>query len=135
MFDIGGGELLLIIFVVLMLFGPKKIPEIARSLGKGMSYLRRAQTELQRNINAVSADIEHAAGIKEERRPFRPQPNPLPPAADGETGTTEADASQTTQKEQPRMEIRPADGTLAREAERKQPPPQTPNADTSAADA
>lgn len=135
MFDIGGGELLLIIFVVLLLFGPKKIPEIARSLGKGMSYLRRAQTELQRNINAVSADIEHTAGINDERRPFRPQPNPLPPAADSDAGTALQEAQGEAEEEQPRMEIRPADGAMAREAENKQQPPQTPNPDTSAADA
>lgn len=123
MFDIGGGELLLILFVVLLLFGPKKIPELARSLGKGMSYLRRAQTELQRNINAVSTDIEQVAGIQDERRPFRPQPNPLPPARDGDIPEGEANA---TQEEQPRVEIRPAHGVQARATGGNPQPPQPP---------
>lgn len=39
--NIGMGELLLIMFVVLILFGGKKIPEIARSLGKGISEFKK----------------------------------------------------------------------------------------------
>lgn len=108
MFDIGGGELLLIILVVLMLFGPKKIPEIARTLGKGMAQLRRAQAEFQRNINDVSSDIERTAGIESNPRPFRtvqsPAQAPLQPA----------DKVQTEGQAPPTPVIRPAEQTVAR---------------------
>jgi sec-independent protein translocase protein TatA len=60
MFGIGGGEMMLIILVVLMLFGSDKIPEIARGLGKGMQQLKDATNDIKSEIHN-SADIE---GIK-----------------------------------------------------------------------
>lgn len=60
MFGIGGGEFLLIILVVLMLFGSDKIPEIARALGKGMQQLKNASNEIKSEIHR-SADLD---GIK-----------------------------------------------------------------------
>ncbi len=60
MFGIGGGEFVFIILVVLMLFGSDKIPEMARSLGKGMQQLKNATNEIKSEIHK-SADVE---GIK-----------------------------------------------------------------------
>jgi sec-independent protein translocase protein TatA len=50
MFGIGGGELILIIFIALMLFGSDKIPEIARAIGKGMAQLKNATNEIKSEI-------------------------------------------------------------------------------------
>ena len=51
MFDnIGFGELLLIVAVILIFFGPKKIPEFARSLGKGIAEFKRAMREVQSEL-------------------------------------------------------------------------------------
>lgn len=58
MFDIGTGELLLILVVVLLLFGPKKIPEIMASVGKGIRQFRQAQNNLKDQLRDLSADIE-----------------------------------------------------------------------------
>ena len=55
-FDVSGGEFLLVVFAILMLFGPKKIPEIARTFGKGMAELRRATEDVKREI--MTADLE-----------------------------------------------------------------------------
>lgn len=41
----GAPEILLIVFVVLLLFGSKKLPELARSLGKSLNEFKRGQTE------------------------------------------------------------------------------------------
>jgi len=60
MFGIGGGEMFVIILVVLMLFGSDKIPEIARGLGKGMQQLKDATNDIKSEIHK-SADID---GIK-----------------------------------------------------------------------
>ncbi len=46
-FSIGFGELFVIVVVVLLVVGPAKLPEIARTLGKGMRMARRATRELQ----------------------------------------------------------------------------------------
>ena len=58
MFDVGGGDLLLIVMAILLLFGPEKLPELARSFGKGMAQLRKAQTEFQRNMNAMADEVD-----------------------------------------------------------------------------
>ncbi len=47
---LGFPEMLLIGLVVLVLFGPKKIPEIARGLGKGMNEFRKAMKEVQDKV-------------------------------------------------------------------------------------
>lgn len=60
MFGIGGGELFFIIIVVLMLFGSDKIPEIARTVGRGMQQLKDATNDIKTEIHK-SADID---GIK-----------------------------------------------------------------------
>ena len=60
MFGIGGGELILIIFIALMLFGSDKIPDVARTMGKAMAQLKIAtndiKSEIQRSAN--SEDIK-----------------------------------------------------------------------------
>jgi len=45
MFGIGGQELLLILVIVLLLFGAKKIPELARGMGKGIKEFKKSQSE------------------------------------------------------------------------------------------
>lgn len=47
MFSIGVPELLLILVLVLILFGPGKLPEIGRSLGKAMSEFKKAKKDLE----------------------------------------------------------------------------------------
>lgn len=50
MFGIGGGEIFFIILVALMLFGSDKIPDIARTLGKGMAQLKNATNDIKSEI-------------------------------------------------------------------------------------
>jgi len=48
--NLGGGELMLILLAVLVLFGPKKIPELAHGLGKGLREFKKASQDLQNNL-------------------------------------------------------------------------------------
>lgn len=48
---IGGPEIFIIFIIVLVVFGPNKIPEIARGLGKGMRQVKDATNEIKREIN------------------------------------------------------------------------------------
>jgi len=50
MFGIGGGELIFIMFIVLMLFGSDKVPEIARTMGKAMAQLKNATNDIKSEI-------------------------------------------------------------------------------------
>ncbi|WP_316737821.1 twin-arginine translocase TatA/TatE family subunit [Pedobacter aquatilis] len=58
----GGSEIVLILVVVLLLFGGKKLPELARGLGKGIREFKDAsdgvKREIHRNINAMDLDKE-----------------------------------------------------------------------------
>jgi sec-independent protein translocase protein TatB len=54
MFGIGMTELLIILAVGLLVIGPKKLPELARSLGKGLAEFRRASTEMRREFLEVA---------------------------------------------------------------------------------
>ena len=49
-FNLGAGEIFMVILVVLLLFGAKKIPEFARGLGKGIRQFKDATSDIQRDI-------------------------------------------------------------------------------------
>ena len=61
MFGIGMPELLLILALALIVLGPRKLPEIARSLGKSLAEFRRATDELKEEIHQVEQDIEDSS--------------------------------------------------------------------------
>jgi len=48
--NLGAGEIILILLVVLILFGAKKIPELAKGLGKGMSEFKKGLKEVENEI-------------------------------------------------------------------------------------
>ena len=60
MFGIGTTELLFILVIALVVLGPSKLPQIARSLGKGLAEFRRVTTDVKRTIEAEAdqADFE-----------------------------------------------------------------------------
>ena len=54
---ISGQEIFIVLIVVLLLFGAKKIPEIAKGLGKGMREFRKATDDIKREISDHSREI------------------------------------------------------------------------------
>jgi sec-independent protein translocase protein TatA len=52
----GTPELLVIFLLVLVLFGPDKLPELAKQLAKGMRQLRNASNDLKRQLNLLDDD-------------------------------------------------------------------------------
>lgn len=66
MFGVESKELLIILFAALILFGPKRIPEVARALGKGVGDIRDA-------LSGVERDVRHAADALTP-----PQTRPVP---------------------------------------------------------
>ncbi|MDX2129273.1 MAG: twin-arginine translocase TatA/TatE family subunit [Chloroherpetonaceae bacterium] len=51
MFGLGGQELIIILLIALLFFGAKKLPELARGLGKSINEFKRAQTGLEEEFN------------------------------------------------------------------------------------
>ncbi len=57
--DISGGELLVIMLVVFLVFGPDKLPEMARKAGRFMNQLKKASNDLTREFKKETAVFEH----------------------------------------------------------------------------
>jgi sec-independent protein translocase protein TatA len=57
-FDISAGELFIILLVAFIVFGPSKIPEVARKIGRGMNEIRRASDEIKREITKETRKLE-----------------------------------------------------------------------------
>ena len=54
---ISGGEIFIVLIVVLLLFGANKIPEIARGFGKGMREFKKATDDIKKEINDSSSNM------------------------------------------------------------------------------
>ena len=61
MFGIGMPELLLILGLALIVLGPKKLPELAKTLGKGLAEFRRATDELKDEFRKMEHEVEDAS--------------------------------------------------------------------------
>jgi len=75
MFGIGMTELMVILALGLLVLGPKKLPELARSLGRGLAEFRRASTEVRREFLDVAeeAQKEPATGAPKPAAPETPE--------------------------------------------------------------
>ncbi len=82
MFGIGTTELLVIMVVALIVLGPSKLPQIARSLGKAFGEFKRMSTDLQRTINLEVERQEHEKNVKEAEKELFGNEQPTPPAAE-----------------------------------------------------
>lgn len=66
MFGIGMPELILILALALIVLGPRRLPEIARALGKGLAEFRRATDELKEELRHVEENIEQPPSQTED---------------------------------------------------------------------
>ena len=85
MFGIDMPELIIILAVALLVLGPKKLPEIARSLGRGMAEFRRASSELR---NTLTAPLDEPPAPKPEPKSEpaeAPAPKPEPKSEPADT--------------------------------------------------
>ncbi len=83
-FNISGGEIFIIMLVVFLIFGPDKIPEIARWIGKGVGEIKKATSEIRDEIDRGTGDIrKEAENLKQDlhvdnplkKRPFKKNEN------------------------------------------------------------
>ena len=96
MFGIGMTELLVILVVALIVFGPTRLPELARSLGRAMAEFRRASTDLRQTFNESMQEPKPAAPAAAAPTPPSIAP-PAPQAVSAEPAkTAEPDPSGTS---------------------------------------
>lgn len=94
--NMSGGEILLIVLVAYLVLGPKKIPEIARMVGKGINDLRRAtddiRSEFTREVNNFKKDANldfNETIIPDAYKRNTPPPQETPPATEVKKDTPE----------------------------------------------
>jgi len=76
MFGIGTSEILIIMLIALLVLGPKEIPKIARTLGRGLREIERAKDELKQSIEFEVDDKD--PGKKTELKETKPEDEPEP---------------------------------------------------------
>ena len=57
LFGLGWGEIVLIVLVILLLFGGKKIPELMKGLGKGVKSFKSGLSEVENELEEIKKDI------------------------------------------------------------------------------
>jgi sec-independent protein translocase protein TatA len=93
--NIGPTELIVILIVALIVFGPKRLPEIGRTIGRSLQEFRRASNDLREELER-DLDDQPPAGPK----PSATATEPLPGAPSGGLPGEEQPATQATQSTQ-----------------------------------
>lgn len=85
--NLGFGELMIILVIVLVLFGAKRVPEIGASIGKGIREFKKATSDVDRDVRGALSDTPRAADRlppgesiptrTEDAEPARPEPKRL----------------------------------------------------------
>jgi sec-independent protein translocase protein TatA len=91
----GPSEWMLILIIVLVLFGAKKLPELARSLGQSMNEFRKAREEFDKELQQAGQDVkaQPQSAQPQNTQPYQPQPA--------------AQTVQTPQTQQPSAPVNP----------------------------
>jgi sec-independent protein translocase protein TatB len=79
--DLGLSEILFIFVLALLLFGPKKLPEIGRQVGKFLAEFKRAKNEFQTQLQDEMRQLEAEAAATKQSVMEAAAPSPAPPPA------------------------------------------------------
>jgi sec-independent protein translocase protein TatA len=87
LFNLGGGEIILILALILILFGARKLPELAKGLGQGIKEFKKATREVTEEIH--SSTMEDSTPPPPQRT-LPPAPQPEPQQAASQSSGTKA---------------------------------------------
>ena len=81
MFNVGGGELLVIMLIALIVLGPQRLPDAARQIGKAMGDLRRLSTGFQNEVRSALDTADDPNRVAARRNVLAKEPRGADPAA------------------------------------------------------
>ena len=94
MFNIGPAEMIVILIIALIVFGPKRLPEIGRTVGKGLREFRKASQDLKDEFTGTLDDEDEAPSAPPAASPASSQSAPAEPArSEAEVGPSQDGAS------------------------------------------
>ena len=67
-FNLGGGEIFVVLMFVLLVFGSKRIPEVARNLGRGIRQFKNAADDIQRDITDSVSDVKKSIDQEKDKK-------------------------------------------------------------------
>jgi sec-independent protein translocase protein TatB len=70
MFNVGGGELIVILMIALIVLGPKRLPDAARTIGKTLGDLRRLSTSFQSEVKSALSAADDLDQVASRRNPL-----------------------------------------------------------------
>lgn len=88
MFGVGPSELVMVFLLVLLLFGPSKLPQMARDIGRFVGEARRSIDEFKEELTSIEDEEEKPS--RQQRRketPTKKEKEPAPAGRDGSTKT------------------------------------------------
>jgi sec-independent protein translocase protein TatA len=101
---IGAPEIMIILLIVLLLFGSKRIPELARGLGKGLRQFKDATQGLQSEIENSAREVEREANINKHMQQQQTAKQEKPPVAPAKPETGEKKEEGPAEQNSPKSE-------------------------------
>jgi TatA/E family protein of Tat protein translocase len=110
-FSFGGGEIFIVFLAVLVLFGASKIPDLARTLGKGMNEFRKATDEIKKEFREGTEDFRN--DLKDSQRELDEHVRDIKQNLDEPEGYDPYDNTDVTNKKE--IDSKSEDNTSAKE--------------------
>jgi Tat protein translocase TatB subunit len=106
--NIGPAEILVILFVALLVFGPQRLPEVGRQVGAAMRQLRQIQDTVRGELDSVlNPDV--TPSFDQTEPPADPDPNPFPEPGDHTAIATQTGSAEITGPDDGAMPVNDAD--------------------------
>jgi len=101
MFGIGPTELIVILVVALLVLGPKRLPEIAKALGRGLAEFRRATADVTTELDNARVMLEEEARRAADKKVSLRPTKPAAPSNQAETPEQDSPAESQHQEKDP----------------------------------